>query len=79
MNSEIRGILSAHYAEITDAAEHQIRELIGREQYQARCIALGVWQFWYALTVGFQNDGDTERLESLFKNGSPFDCQPSEN
>ena len=79
MNSETRERLSAYYGELTEAAEHLIRGLIGRDTIEARSVALGVWQFWYTLTAGFQTDGDTERLEALFANGSPFDHQPSEN
>lgn len=79
MNSKTREMLAEHYAEITEAAEHQIRELIRRETSEARAVALGVWQLWYAITAGHQADGDTERLEALFRNGSPFDHQPSEN
>ena len=79
MKTETRNRLSESYGELTEAAEHLIRGLIGRGTHEARSVALGVWQFWYTLTAGFQNDGDTERLERLFRNGSPFDHQPSEN
>ncbi len=60
-----REALADHYPAITETAEHLLRALVGRHTLESRCAALGVWQLWSALTVGYQNDGDTDRLERL--------------
>lgn len=78
MKHETREKLSRHYAELTEAAEHEIRALVGRGSPEARFMASGVWHMWYAVTFGYQEIGDTERLESLI-HGAPRDHQPSEN
>lgn len=78
MRHETRERLSAFYAALTEAAEHEIRALVNRGDPEARFMASGVWHMWYALTCGYQQDGDTERLESLI-HGAPRDHQPSEN
>ncbi len=42
MKRETRETISQHYAELTDAAEHEIRALIGRGSPEARFMASGV-------------------------------------
>lgn len=79
MNATCREKVSAVYVELTEFAEHEIRALVRKGTPEAKSMALGVWRLWYSITAGFQADGDTERLEALFANGSPFDHQPSEN
>lgn len=78
MNSETRERLSAHYSELTEAAEQEIRALVGRGEPESGFMASGVWHMWYMLTIGYQQDGDTERLESLI-HGAPYDHLPSGN
>jgi hypothetical protein len=74
MNRECRERLAGTYDELTEVAEHRIRALMARREPTAQAMALGVWDLWYAATVGYQHAGDTERLEALFRtNGSPFD------
>ena len=60
-----RQALAEHYPAITETAEHLIRALVGRGTTESRGAALGVWQLWYGLTVGWQQDGDSERLERM--------------
>ena len=73
MNHAFRERISSVYDELTEYAEHRIRALMARGTPEARAMALGVWDLWYMATVGFQNDGDTERLEGLLRtNGSPL-------
>jgi hypothetical protein len=79
MTPECRLKISNAYQEITDFAEHEIRALCGRGSHEAKSMALGIWRFWYHITCGYQTDGDAERLEAIFHNGSPFDHSPSEN
>lgn len=64
-SADHRQALAAHYPAITETAEHLIRALVGRGTTESRGAALGVWQLWYGLTVGWQQDGDSERLEQM--------------
>lgn len=60
-----------NYAQITKAAEDRIRSLmvptdIGPDHADIRQQwAYGVYLGWYHLTTGWQQDGDSERLEAL--------------
>ena len=53
------------YAEITASAEAQIRRLMAKGDPYWRQWAYGTYISWYALTVGWQDEGDNERLKSM--------------
>ncbi|WP_041494480.1 hypothetical protein [Burkholderia sp. KJ006] len=61
------------YSQITKTAEEEILRCmdlaggadtaVARMLYQAR--AEGVYNMWYELTCGWQNDGDSRRMRAL--------------
>lgn len=62
------------YAAVTLATEKELQRLIrfadGRDgsfRDQVRNWTYGVYLAWYSLTIGWQKDGDGERLEALTK------------
>ncbi len=62
---ETRAKIAAVYPELTACAEEKIRHLIASPDKQAHQMAFGIWLYWYDLTVGFQQDGDSARLEAI--------------
>ncbi|BCF95395.1 hypothetical protein PPGU16_84620 (plasmid) [Paraburkholderia largidicola] len=63
------------YGQMTREAERLIVRHMSKETDNnvSRCMAMGVHQLWYSLTVGWQEDGDSERLERLI---NPRSQQP---
>ena len=53
------------YEEITEKAESEIKRFMASDNLFINDCAYGIFRFWQELTMGFQKDGDVERVESL--------------
>lgn len=56
------------YTEITKSAENEIRKTMAIERVDLETRkkwAYGTYLAWYGLTFGWQEDGDSNRLEAL--------------
>ena len=52
------------YDDLTATTEKTIRRLMNQDN---RPCAFGAWLLWHELTVGYQNDGDSDRLAWIFE------------
>ena len=72
LDPKAREALAAHYDAITDQAEALITHLVSTDKgINEEWLALGVWRLWYALTIGWQREGDSDRLEGIAFRRSP--------
>jgi hypothetical protein len=62
------------YRQVTEKAEARIRELLTFDDDDSRRLrqqwAYGVYLGWYNLTVGWQEDGDSDRLKAIAEGNS---------
>lgn len=64
MNQETRDRIAAAcvYDDLTATTEKTIRRMM---EHGDRAGAFGAWMLWHDMTVGYQNDGDSERLSII--------------
>ncbi len=59
------------YEQITKKAEKEIKHLMAGKHPWDQDWAYGVFLLWKSITMGWQQSGDSERLEALVKNEVP--------
>jgi hypothetical protein len=57
------------YKSVTQAAEAQIKSLMDSDSDDIKVMAEGVYILWNSITLGWQNDGDGQRLWDLLETG----------
>lgn len=53
------------YNQLTKAAEDSIKAHMATDNHINRCFASGTYLLWSKLTMGWQVEGDDERLKAL--------------
>lgn len=55
------------YDELTEKAESEIKRLMQSKYQNVKDSAFGAYMLWYNITVGWQKDGDAEKMVALTK------------